>query len=115
MALADKLKELGGHGLVYGLGSAIQSGLAFVLIPLYTRHFSVEVYGVFALCIVVSQLAGNVFSFGIANSLARSYYDYDNAQDRKKVVSTSIFLRNVWAVYIRGVCWIPLTTNSALN
>tara|TARA_B100000780_G_scaffold277795_1_gene249351 strand:+ start:90 stop:1571 length:1482 start_codon:yes stop_codon:yes gene_type:complete len=98
MALADKLKELGGHGLVYGLGSAIQSGLAFVLIPLYTRHFSVEVYGVFALCIVVSQLAGNVFSFGIANSLARSYYDYDNAQDRKKVVSTSIFLTTVGIV-----------------
>ncbi len=90
--IADKLKELGGHGLVYGFGSAIQSGLAFVLIPLYTRHFSIEVYGVFALCIVISQLAGNVFSFGIANSLARSYYDYDTIQDRKKVISTSIFL-----------------------
>ncbi len=87
-----KFKELFGHGAVYGIGSVLQALLGFVLIPLYTKNLSPEMYGAWALITLCGTLAGVVFYFGVSSALARSYYDYPEGPGRKAAVNTALFM-----------------------
>ena len=78
--------------LVYGLGSIAQSAAAFILIPLYTRHFSLSDYGAFSLLMLLGTVFGGIFYLGVASALPRSYFDYVSAYDRKVTFSTSFYL-----------------------
>lgn len=92
LSIGSKLKELSEHTLIYGIGSAMQSLLTFLLIPIYTYYFSVEEYGSISLIILIGSVLGTIFYFGISGSLSRSYYDYEDEGNRKKVVTTSLIL-----------------------
>jgi O-antigen/teichoic acid export membrane protein len=90
--IGEKIREAGSHTIIYGLGAALQTLLGFILIPLYTRYYTTEIYGVLSLLILTGSLAGAVFYLGISSALSRSYYDYKDEADRKKVISTSLYL-----------------------
>jgi O-antigen/teichoic acid export membrane protein len=85
-----RLKEAVSHTFIYGLGSVLQTLVGFVLIPLYTRYYSPDRYGIFTLVVLVGTLAGAVFFLGGSSALSRSYYDYETADERKAVVGTSL-------------------------
>jgi len=87
-----KIKEAASHTLIYGLGSVMQTALWFILIPLYTRYYSTDMYGTLALITICGALAGSVFYLGAAGALSRSYFDYEDGYERKKVISTSLYL-----------------------
>ena len=57
----QKIKEAGSHTIIYGLGSVLQAALGFVLIPLYTRYFTTDMYGVLALVNLCGSIAGSFF------------------------------------------------------
>ncbi len=80
------------HGAVYGFGSILQSLLGFILIPLYTKELTPDVYGAWALITLCGTLTGVVFYLGISSSVARSYYDYPEGPERKSAVSTALAL-----------------------
>ena len=88
----QKIKEAGSHSMIYGLGSVLQTLTGFVLIPLYTRYYTTDIYGVLALVTISGTLAGSIFYLGASSALARSYYDYDDPEERKRVVSTSLYI-----------------------
>lgn len=88
----SKFKELLGHGAVYGIGSVLQALLGFVLIPLYTKNLTPEMYGVWALITLCGTLAGVVFYLGVSSALARSYYDYPEGPGRKAAVNTALLM-----------------------
>jgi O-antigen/teichoic acid export membrane protein len=90
--LLARLKEAGSHTIIYGLGSVLQTAVGFVLIPLYTRYYTPEIYGVLTLLILTGTIAGSLFYLGASSALGRSYYDYDNEEGRKVVVSTSLYI-----------------------
>lgn len=96
--LFHKIKEAGSHTIIYGLGSVLQTLTGFVLIPLYTRYYTTEIYGVLSLVTVCGTVASAIFYLGASSALARSYYDYDDLEERKRVVSTSLYLTLVGAV-----------------
>lgn len=87
-----KFKELFGHGAVYGIGSVLQALLGFILIPLYTKNLTPEMYGAWALITLCGTLAGVVFYFGVSSALARSYYDYPEGPGRKAAVNTALLM-----------------------
>lgn len=88
----NKLKEIFNHSIIYGLGSIAQTAIAFILIPLYTRQFTVEEYGVYAMLVLTSSLSSAFFYFGGLSALNRSFFDYDKFEDIRKVVSISFFI-----------------------
>lgn len=92
-----KIKEAASHTLIYGLGSVLQTALGFILIPLYTRYYSTDMYGALALITICGSLAGSVFYLGASSALSRSYFDYGEGIERKKVISTSLYLSLVGA------------------
>jgi O-antigen/teichoic acid export membrane protein len=91
-SLTEKIKEAGSHTMIYGLGAAVQTMLGFILIPLYTRYYTPEIYGVLSLVVLCGTLTGVVCYLGASSALSRSYYDYSDADERKKVSSTSLLL-----------------------
>jgi len=95
--LFTKIKEAANHTIVYGFGSVLQTALGFILIPLYTRYYSTDIYGTLALITICGAVASAIFQLGIAGSLSRSYFDYEDLDERKKVVSTSIYLTLIGA------------------
>lgn len=91
-SIFQKIKETGTHTLIYGMGSVIQTSLSFFLIPLYTKYYSTDQYGILALVSICGTIAGSIFYFGVHSALARSYYDHPEGQERKRVVSTTFFI-----------------------
>ena len=87
-----KLKNYIFHGLVYGFGSAFDAIVGFLVLPIYTLNFSTEEYGIFSFLILISTFASSIFYFGATSALTRSYFDYNNLEDRKKVVATSLYI-----------------------
>jgi O-antigen/teichoic acid export membrane protein len=102
-----KFKELLGHGAIYGIGSVLQALLGFVLIPLYTKNLTPEMYGVWALITLCGTLAGVVFYLGVSSALARSYYDYPEGPGRKAAVNTALLMSSFGAVaqISAGLIW----------
>lgn len=90
--LFDKIKEVGTHTIIYGLGSVLQAALGFILIPLYTRYYTTDLYGALALITLCGSFASAIFYLGISSALSRSYYDYEVGYERKRVISTSFYI-----------------------
>jgi O-antigen/teichoic acid export membrane protein len=90
--LSAKLAEAAWHTAVYGLGSALQALLGFILIPLYTRYYTPDTYGALAILTLSATLAGTVFYLGASSSLSRSYFDHEDLTGRRLAVSTALWM-----------------------
>ncbi|MCS1408627.1 MAG: hypothetical protein M2R45_01803 [Verrucomicrobia subdivision 3 bacterium] len=88
----QKIRETGAHTIIYGIGSALQVLLGFLLIPIYTKYYEASTYGVFALLCMSAAIVGAFFGFGGSNALSRSYYDYPDHKSRRKAVDTAFFI-----------------------
>lgn len=108
-SIFKKIKEAGSHTIIYGLGSVIQTMLSFLLLPLYTRYYTTDMYGVLSLVTLCGTLAGVVFYLGASSALARSYYDYSDENERKEVVSTSLFISLLGALAQIGLGYLLST------
>ena len=97
-SIKSKLKNYLFHGLVYGFGSAFDAIVGFLVLPLYTIHFSTEEYGIFSFLILLSTFASSIFYLGATSALTRSYFDYDDIEERKKVASTSLYITLLGAI-----------------
>ncbi len=91
-SLTDKFKEAGKHTLIYGMGSVLQNIIGFILIPLYTKYYTPDMYGTLALVSIVGTIGSSIFYFGVHSALARSYYDYHEGHERDKVISTTFYI-----------------------
>lgn len=78
------------HGIVYALGNAINSLLAFFLLPLYLRNLTVEEYGIYGLLLIIIQVVSRFGNLGIESSMLRSSYDYEDAKSKGRVYFTSL-------------------------
>ena len=62
------------NSIIYGMGSILPKALGFILIPLYTRYFTVEEYGMLSLLGVILQLFTFIFLIGISSAAMRFYF-----------------------------------------
>ena len=75
---------------VYVLGSLLQKGLAFLLIPLYTRYLTPDDYGIVGLGTSIASVLTIVLGFGVYASVGRHYFDYkDNPARLKQYITTN--------------------------
>jgi len=97
-SILPKLKEVVRHSAIYGVGSVLQTLVGFILIPLYTKHYTTDIYGVFSLLTLCGTLAGAIFYLGGSSALSRFYYEYPDADGRRKVIG------NCFTITIVGAC-----------
>ncbi len=89
------LKAFGKDLFIYGLTSSLSKFITLLLVPIYTRIFAPEVYGVMDLIstiVVITSILGMV---QLESAISRYYYSEKDEVTRKKLVSTAL-----WAIVL---------------
>lgn len=107
ISISAKLKEVGRHSIIYGLGSVAQSAAGLILLPTLTGALSKEDFGVYSLILMASGIASTVFYLGMASALPRSYFDYESSDDRRAVFTTAFSIMLIGALFqiLFGCCF----------
>jgi O-antigen/teichoic acid export membrane protein len=77
----------------YGASAAISKAFAFVTFPLIVRHFSVAEFGVLDYFIALSGFLVTFFIFGQDSAVGRFFYEYQDIDQRKQVISQSLLFQ----------------------
>ena len=80
---------------VFGIGTALQRGIAFLLLPLYTRALTPAEYGTLSVLLAATSAASMLFGFGLEMGLFRSFFLYADDPRRKRD-----FLGSIWRFLI---------------
>jgi O-antigen/teichoic acid export membrane protein len=91
--MREALKRLTGESLVYGLGQVSGRAVQLLLVPILTRAFARDVYGVADLVLAYSQFAVLVLVFGMDGALVRFFYQEPDRESRRRMVATSLVFR----------------------
>jgi O-antigen/teichoic acid export membrane protein len=88
MTVLKNIKNLASDSMIYGLAGIATRVMGVVLTPLYTRVYTPEDYGVFGLVNNAYSLLALVLILSLDNSTARWFYDTEDYDYRKRIVST---------------------------
>jgi O-antigen/teichoic acid export membrane protein len=92
------------EGIIYGLGGVAARMVTFFLVPIYTRFFSTEDYGVISLLTSSFQLVQIISILALDSASWRWFYDTESEQDRKKTIAswawTSLFCSTLICVIV---------------
>jgi len=86
-------KEIDGilkHSAIYGIGNILHRLPPFILLPIYLNYLSPTDFGKKEIISIVIDFTGIVVSMGIANAMARFYYEYDDKKNQNEVISTIV-------------------------
>jgi len=88
----DATGGLGGiarHAVVYGAGIIAGKGMAFLMLPIYTRFLSPADYGVMALISMTLDVISIFAGAQLAHGIFRFYHKAETDRERNAVVSTA--------------------------
>lgn len=88
MGTGKYIKQLAGESAIYGISGTIGKFIGVFLIPIYTRVFSPEEYGVIALIGMIITLFRLLSTLGVDQACARWFYDTREVEDRKSTISS---------------------------
>ena len=87
--MLGKVTSLSKQSAVYGLGTFLNQGLAFFLIPLYTRYLTPAEYGISGSVTAVMGVLSILLTLSLESAVARFYYDFDNEEERRRYFATA--------------------------
>src|SRR5438105_3929844 len=82
------LKQIVSESLVYGLAGVISRFLSVFLVPIYTRLFTPEDYGVMSLVSTTMALVASLVGFSLDSAAHRWFWDSEAEGHRKATVAT---------------------------
>ncbi len=91
LALAQQIRRLGKHSVIYGVGGLVQRIVAVLLLPLYTRYLNPSDYGAIEALVALSAVIFALLRAGIQSSFFRFYFDAEDDRRRLTVVRTSFW------------------------
>jgi O-antigen/teichoic acid export membrane protein len=101
--MVNKFKYFLKHSIVYGISSAAVKASGIILIPIYTKYFTVEEFGRLGLILAVIAILVQVFVMGQNQSLLR-FINQINYQGKRKsifyTITIFVVLTNVLFVLI---------------
>jgi O-antigen/teichoic acid export membrane protein len=100
------IKKLLSETLIYGL-SGVSSGLLTILfVPIYTRIFSPEDYGVMGLVTTTMALLSILIVLSLDNSAHRWYWDTEDINDQKTTLASWTWCQIVVSLIFAGLIFI---------
>lgn len=96
--MLKRLKQLASESAVYGIAGALSRFIGIFLIPIYTRVFSKEDYGVMSLVLSSIALVGIFAKLALDNSAHRFFWDTDCERERKSYLSSWLYCQLVMSV-----------------
>lgn len=82
------LKSTIKNTFIYSIGTFTSRLAGFILIPLYTSHFSTEEYGMMSIMEVTSQVLLALLGFSLYNAFFRWYWDKSYINKQKSILFT---------------------------
>jgi len=84
----QKIKQLAKDTIFYGVGSAAQKVIGLFMFPIYTRLLSKGEFGIQDLMSSALAIISSVLILGMDSGASRYYYDSEDGQAKKLVLST---------------------------
>lgn len=106
------LKQLVSDSLIYGLSGVVAKMIGIFLIPLYTRLFLPEDYGIINLINTTFFLISLLVVCGLDSAVARWFYDSSEEKDQKKTFAAYIWFQLLIAIVF---CSIIITYSSSIS
>jgi len=101
----SRLKQLAGEALVYGVSGIFSRFLNFFLVPIYTRVFTPEDYGVIGMISAISGVISMFVTLGLDSAAIRYYYDTDQVEDRQATIATWILFHLAASLSLAAILW----------
>ena len=101
--LQQFLKKIGIHSIIYGIGNMSYAIPGFILIPLYTRYLVPSEYGIYSLLTMFFGILLYVYELGMVGALSRQFYEHDDDEKRKRVISTAFFFSLIYCLVLTGL------------
>lgn len=98
--MLSKVTSLSKQSAVYGLGTFLNQGLAFFLIPLYTRFLTPEEYGINGSVTAVMGVLSIVLTLSLESAVARFYYDCKTREERERYFGTAWAFLHVFGLLV---------------
>ena len=87
------LERITRHSAIYALGPVAQKAIGFLLLPFVTAFIGSKAnYGVVEMSAFTIALAAQILGVNLLHGMTRFYPEYDTAEDRDAVVTTSFLL-----------------------
>ncbi|HNS51957.1 MAG TPA: oligosaccharide flippase family protein [Anaerolineae bacterium] len=87
--MLGKVASLSRQSAVYGLGTFLNQGIAFFLIPLYTTFLAPAEYGINGSVTAVMGVLAILLALSLESAVARFYYDYHTNEQRERYFFTA--------------------------
>jgi O-antigen/teichoic acid export membrane protein len=104
--LWHRLKQLGSDSLVYGLGNALSLSANFLLLPLYSRIFTPDEFGVIDLLTTLSTILAVFIIMGFTSAQTFFFFEDEQLSSRRLLLSTSFLFRLVVALFLCGTLFM---------
>ncbi len=89
-SVASEAKLIARHSAVYGLASVLDRVVSFLMLPVYLRVLTPSDYGVLELLYLTNSVISLVIGMGLESAVSRFYFDYEQEEDRNRVVGTAV-------------------------
>lgn len=86
--IRSHLRHLFSESLVYGMAGVVARFLGILMVPVYTRIFLPEDYGIMSLITVTMSLMSIFVVLALDNSAHRWYWDSEDVQERKRTMAS---------------------------
>lgn len=108
LSLKNRLVFLMKDTVLYGGAAAFSKAFALVTFPILTRYFSVNDYGVIDYFNVLAALVTTFFILGQDSAVARYFYEDEENQTQRKVISQSLSFQLVMLITLIPILWLSV-------
>ena len=100
MSRGEVLRQI----LPYGAALAVSKGIAFLLLPILTRHLTPEAFALWDLLATVADMAGLALGLGLAEALYR--FSPQKPETPAALLGLAITAAAVWLLLGQGLIWL---------
>lgn len=103
-----KFRQLFKEFAIYGVADIILRAASFFTLPIYTRLFTPEDYGIWSFVMTVVGLLSGVLALGGDSAYARFFFEAKTLHEKQTITSTWIGFLSLWSVAVVLIC-LPFT------
>ena len=112
------------QGSILSLGKIGHGVLQFLLLPIYTRLFNPDDFGILEMLTIFGSLSSLIMLMGIRQGFTRNYLlkeknviDQDHVRNQKRIISTTIIFLFIWGTFlaVSMVFFAPQISNILLK
>jgi O-antigen/teichoic acid export membrane protein len=105
-SIRQRLQFLAKDSALYGGAASLSKALNLLILPILTRLFSNAEYGALDIMTVCGAIFIAFVIMGQDSAIARFYYEYEDTDTRKQIISQAILIEIILCVIVTAVAWL---------